>query len=84
MPVDFDLPENGLEFAVRVDDESAALDAPVLFSVHILFFIDAVGLRDGGIFIAEQGKRQAKFFHEFLVRLLAVETDSEDDAPRPA
>jgi hypothetical protein len=56
MATDFDLAENRLQLAGLVDHKRTALDTPILSTVHILFFITAVRLRDEGLFIAEQGK----------------------------
>src|SRR6476646_5850685 len=80
MPVDLHFPEYGFELATGVNDESAALDAPVFLSVHVFFFIDTIGLRHGGIFIAQQGKGQAEFLDEFLMGLLTVQAHNKNGA----
>src|SRR5262245_18200826 len=83
MSVDLDLSEDRLEFTVRIDHEGAALNAPMLLPVHVFLFVDPIGLGDVCIFIAEQWKMQPELLDELQVRLLPVQTDTEDDTTGP-
>ncbi len=58
MTTHLDLAEDCLQLAGLVDHKRTTLDAPILSAVHVFLFITAVGLRDGGVLIAEQRKGQ--------------------------
>src|SRR6185295_4879054 len=82
MTVDLDLPKDGLQFAGLVDHKGAAFDSPILSAVHIFLFVTAVGLRDRGLFVAQQREGQVELLDELLVRLFAVQAHTENDGSR--
>src|SRR6266849_6816446 len=77
--VHFHLAEDRLELAGFVDDERAALDAPVGLPVHVLLLVDPVGLRDLTVLIAQQGEGEAVFLDELLMGLGVVHADAQHD-----
>src|SRR6266704_5356926 len=77
--VHFHLAEDRLELAGFVDDECAALDAPVGLPVHVLLLVDPVGLRNLAVLIAQQREGEAVFLDELLMGLGVVHADAQYD-----
>ena len=72
------LAENGLDFPIRIDDESRAFGAHVFFPIHALFDPYAVGLHDGAGFVADERKRKRMLGEEFGVALRRINADAEN------
>ena len=48
----FDLAKQRLDASCSIDDKRAPFNAPIFSAIHALFFIDAIGLTRGRVFVA--------------------------------
>ena len=76
--VDFYFAPRLMQSAIRSDQKSGPLDAHDLAPIHVLFFPDAVELRDFVVGVAEKQERQAVLIDETVVGLQIIGTHPDD------
>ena len=82
MAFHFDLGEDLLNMSGRIDQESGALDAQVLLSIHTFFYPNSVQLSSFVLGVGKQGERQAEFVFEAGLSLARVRRHADHDRIR--